>query len=166
MAGVGTRHMVRMAEQVVSSDPDDVLVTLGLGSCIGLVVLDEASGVAGLSHIVLPESPQTPNGSPRSKFADTAVPALLEAVTRHGGKGARLRAVVCGGASMFGARAGTAAGLQIGERNAAGTLAALAARRVPVRAKDTGGSTGRSIEVHVRGGRVLVRGVGGPARAL
>ena len=42
----------------------------------------------------------------------------------------------------------------------------LAQRRVAVRAKDTGGSSGRSVEVHVQTGQVFVRGVGGPARPL
>ena len=48
--------MVRMAEQAVSRNRADTLVSLGLGSCIGLALFDQEAGVAGLSHIVLPES--------------------------------------------------------------------------------------------------------------
>lgn len=160
------RHTVRMAEQAVSSDPDDVLVALGLGSCIGLALLDPASGVAGLTHIVLPEAPGPVGPATRPKFADTAVAALIEAVAAAGGRPAHLRAVLCGGAAMFAASTGSGAVMLIGARNAARTLAELAARRVPVRARDTGGSRGRSIEVHVRTGEVFVRAIGGPAQAL
>jgi chemotaxis protein CheD len=66
---------------------------------------------------------------------------------------------------MFGSRPG-ATGLQIGERNAERTRAELLRRRIPVRAGDTGGSAGRSVEVHVASGRVLVRRVGHAATAL
>jgi chemotaxis protein CheD len=157
--------MVRMGEQVVSANGGDVLVSLGLGSCIGLALVDEAHGVAGLVHIVLPEAPADRGSAAPAKFADTAVPALIEAVTRAGGRAARLRAVLCGGAHMFG-QTGASPVMQIGARNAVATMEALQLARIPVRGKDTGGSTGRSIEVHVANGDVLVRGVGQKARKL
>jgi chemotaxis protein CheD len=157
--------MVRMAEQVVSADPGDVIVALGLGSCIGLALLDERAAVAGLSHIVLPQATGPVRNAAPAKFADTAVDALVEAMLRAGAALPRLRAVLCGGASMFGARPG-APGLQIGERNAERTRAELRRRRIPIRAGDTGGSAGRSVEVHVGSGRVLVRRVGQPTRTL
>jgi chemotaxis receptor (MCP) glutamine deamidase CheD len=56
--------------------------------------------------------------------------------------------------------------MQIGARNAEATMDALNAARISVRGKDTGGSSGRSIEVHVANGDVLVRGVGQQARKL
>jgi len=161
----GTRHMVRMAEQVVSANRDDVLVSLGLGSCIGLALVDDAVGVAGLVHIVLPQAPAAGAGAASAKFADTAVPSLIDAVTRAGARAARLRAVLCGGAHMFG-NTGASPVMQIGARNAEATMDALDAARISVRGKDTGGSSGRSIEVHVANGDVLVRGVGQKPRKL
>ena len=47
---------VRMGELAVSATPTDELVAVGLGSCIGLVIVDRSAGVAGLAHIVLPQS--------------------------------------------------------------------------------------------------------------
>ena len=157
--------MVRMAERAVSATPDDVLVSLGLGSCIGLALLDDRAGVAGLAHIVLPTAPTNTASNQLFKFADTAVPALVEEVTRAGASSARLRAVVCGGAAMFGAASNNPV-MQIGARNAESTLASLANLRVAVRAQDTGGGSGRSIEVRVSSGEVFVRGVGQQARSL
>ena len=155
--------MVRMAEQVVSAKSSDVLVSLGLGSCIGLALVDETAGVAGLVHIVLPQAPADRGEATVAKFADTAVPALIDAVTRAGGR--RLQAVLCGGAHMFGTT-GSNPVMQIGARNAEATISALEQARIKVRGKDTGGSSGRSIEVHVANGDVLVRGVGQQARKL
>jgi chemotaxis protein CheD len=159
------RLMVRMAEQAVSGEATDVLVSLGLGSCIGLALVDDDARVAGLSHIVLPESSARTGGHP-AKFADTAVPALIEAVVRCGASRTRLKAVLCGGAHMFSSSNGTSSLLQIGERNATRTLAELKERRIPVRARDVGGSSGRSIEVRVATGEVLVRSVGQAPRKL
>jgi chemotaxis protein CheD len=160
-----SRHMVRMAEQVVSANRGDVLVSLGLGSCIGLALVDENVGVAGLVHIVLPEAPGDVRRAAPAKFADTAVPALIDAVTQAGGRAGRLKAVLCGGAHMFGST-GPSPAMQIGARNAVATMEALQLARIAVRGKDTGGSSGRSIEVHVANGDVLVRGVGLKPRKL
>ena len=52
--------MVRMGELAISDTPGDVLVSLGLGSCIGLALVDKRAGVAGLAHIVLPQTAGAP----------------------------------------------------------------------------------------------------------
>ena len=64
--------MVRMGEMAVAAAETEVLVTIGLGSCIGLALLDQRRGVAGLAHIMLPEAGATADQP--GKFADTAVP--------------------------------------------------------------------------------------------
>jgi len=157
------RTMVRMGEVAVSRDSGARLVSLGLGSCIGLALVDPSTGVAGLVHIVLPESRGGETTTP-GKFADTAVPHLIAEVCRTGAHRSRLQAVICGGAQMF-AGAGLDA-FQIGERNAAATVAALAEHRITVRAHDTGGQSGRSVEVQVGDGSVSVRAVGAEAQSL
>lgn len=159
------RLMVRMAEQAFSSNAGDVLVSLGLGSCIGLALVDTAAGVAGLAHIVLPSAPPAGPGASPGKYADTAVPLLIEKLVRLGASHSQLRAVMCGGAAMFASKTQNGA-LQIGERNVIATTEALTAARLAVKASDIGGSTGRSIEVRVRSGEVLVRGVGQAPRQL
>ena len=83
--------MARMAEIAVSRHEADVLVALGLGSCIGIALLDRASLVAGLAHVVLPES--RPGGTP-GKFADTAVPELVRRVSGLGASASGLHAVL------------------------------------------------------------------------
>ena len=50
--------VVRMGEAAASKAPGDVLACIGLGSCIGLALVDRAAGVAALAHVMLPESSQ------------------------------------------------------------------------------------------------------------
>ena len=148
--------MVRMGELAVSSVPGDVLVSVGLGSCIGLALLDRRQGIAGLAHIVLPQSQAPMNDNP-SKFADLAVPQLVAELTELGARHIRLEAVLVGGASMFSV---SSSSLEVGQRNEAAVRELLAARRIPIVAEATGGSRGRTIRVDVASGAVTVREAG------
>src|SRR3954466_1105546 len=102
--------MARMGELCASSG--EGMVALGLGSCIGLVLLDRRRGVAGLAHIVLPAAEGHAGLSP-FKFADNAVPELGGGVIARGGQKPMLEAVLIGGASMF---AGAGSKLEVGSR--------------------------------------------------
>jgi chemotaxis protein CheD len=148
--------MVRMGEMAASRDPGRVLVSLGLGSCIGLALVEPRSGVAGLAHVVLPES--AGRDDKLGRFADKAVPALLSQIERLGAVRPRVKAVLVGGASMF--EIGSA-GLDVGPRNEAAVREALNALRVPIAATETGGNRGRTIRVSVDSGRVTTREAGG-----
>jgi chemotaxis protein CheD len=147
--------MVRMGEFAFSATAGDVLVSLGLGSCIGLALLDRRAAVAGLAHVVLPAA-EGRDGSP-GKFADTAVPVLLDAVLGLGARRLRMEAVMVGGASMFSFGGG---GLEVGQRNDAAVREELAKLRIPVVAAETGGSKGRTVRVTVETGLVTSKAAG------
>src|SRR5262245_41155751 len=146
-----------MGELAVSSIGGATLVTIGLGSCIGLVLAD--GGVAGLAHVVLPTSNGHSSAEP-GKFADLAVPALLDAVLAAGAARTRLSAMVVGGAHMF-SFAGGASELDIGGRNRERVFSELERRRIPVAAEATGGDRGRTVRVYPEGGLVVVKEAGG-----
>jgi chemotaxis protein CheD len=152
-----------MGELAVSKVPGDVLVSIGLGSCIGLALVDRARSVAGLAHVMLPESTGSPDAASRHKFADLAVPALIEKVVALGTSVSRLEAVLVGGARMFSFGGSS---LDIGARNEEATLAELKKRGVRVIAKATSGTKGRTIRVHVEGGRILFKEAGGVESTL
>jgi chemotaxis protein CheD len=154
--------MVRMGELAASAIDGDVLVSLGLGSCIGLALLDRRLGVAGLAHVVLPSSGGHP--VPGSfKFADVAVGELIERVVAAGGRRPLLDAVLVGGASMFSV---SSASLEVGQRNEAAVRDQLSTARIPIIATETGGERGRTIRVHVGSRRVTVREAGGVDKVL
>ena len=149
--------MVRMGELAASSSPGDVLVSLGLGSCIGLALIDRRAGVAGLAHIVLPGSDGHAAGD-AGKFADRAVPRLVEDVLALGARPTKLEAVLVGGASMFAVKAAT---LEVGQRNESAVREQLVLKRIPVVAAATGGGRGRTVRVDVASATVTVREAGG-----
>ena len=150
--------MVRMGELVATATAGDVLVSLGLGSCIGLALLDRRLGVAGLAHVVLPASEGHSGAQNRFKFADHAVPVLIDRVIALGGRKARLEAALVGGASMF---AVSSASLEVGQRNEAAVRELLSKARIPVLAAATGGQKGRTIRVEPATAAVSVKEAGG-----
>ena len=147
---------VRMGEIAVSSNPGEVLLSLGLGSCIGLALVDQRRGIAGLAHIMLPEA--IAGGGPVGKFADLAVPELVTRTVALGTSRPMLKAVLVGGAQMF--ALGGSGALDIGVRNQTAVREALADLRIPVVATAVGGSKGRTIRV-VPGGVVTSKEAGG-----
>jgi chemotaxis protein CheD len=150
-----------MGEMAASADPAAVLVSIGLGSCIGLALVDAAAGVAGLAHIMLP-GPGDVGRRSASTFADTGVPALVAEVRSLGAR--RLSAVIVGGAQMFGA--GGAGKMQVGARNEDAVRAALRSINVPLVASETGGGSGRTIRVYLADALVTARIAGGTEIAL
>ena len=150
--------MVRMGELAASAGSADVLVSLGLGSCIGLALVDRRVGVAWLAHVVLPASEGHSTGQNKMKFADHAVPELVNRVVRLGARKPKLEAVLVGGASMFAAIGGS---MEVGARNEAAVKAQLATARIRVHASATGGSRGRTVRVDPATGTVTVREAGG-----
>jgi chemotaxis protein CheD len=150
--------VVRMGEAYASNTPEDVLACIGLGSCIGLAIVDRFAGVAALAHVMLPESARPDPPQPH-KFADLAVPALTDLVLAHGAARSRLEAVLAGGAAMF--QFG-GSGQDIGARNADAIEGLLDAAGIPVVATATGGSKGRTFRIRVgRDLTITVREAGG-----
>lgn len=142
---------VKMGELETTTDTTVALVGLGLGSCIGLALVDRRRQVAALAHIVLPE------GEGSTKFATVAVPALIDRAVAAGASPSSLEAVLAGGANVL---AMIAAGKEtIGDRNADAVRAELARRRIRVIREDVGGKVGRTMTVHASG-LVTVRAAG------
>jgi chemotaxis protein CheD len=155
--------VVRMGEASASNTAADVLACIGLGSCIGLALVDRGRGVAALAHVMLPEA-HLPDPPQPYKFADLAVPALIDVALAHGGLRARLEAALVGGAAMF-RFAGS--GQDIGGRNEAAVRHQLDRAGVPVRAAATGGDRGRTIRVTVGPEiSIVVREAGGREEQL
>ena len=145
---------VGMGELAVTADPATVLLTIGLGSCVGVALLDPPRKIAGLAHVIFPDSGERSVDAP-GKYANTAVPALIDALVRLGAPAAGLFAVLVGGARMF--KFERSLNLDVGARNIVAVHAHLRSARIPVRAEATGGGTGRSIRVDAAGGVVGLR---------
>ena len=106
----GQTAMIGIGEYRVGSFP---MMTIGLGSCIGLIMFDPNLNLGAMVHIMLPESSGRMDRP--GKYADTAVPLLVSELNALGSKNRSIIAKMIGGASMF-EYFGT--NLNIGERNA------------------------------------------------
>ncbi|MCL1904074.1 MAG: chemotaxis protein CheD [Oscillospiraceae bacterium] len=140
--------------------PPDVVVTYALGSCVGICLYDKKTKIAGLSHIMLPESTGSGEGSGlnRMKFADTAIPDMFNKMLIMGASRATVTAKIAGGATMF--TTGASCRFNIGERNVASVKAALHALRIPILAQDTGADYGRTVFMYPEDGKVTIKSAG------
>lgn len=150
-------HTIGIAEHVIARAPDR-LATLGLGSCVGLVLYDAVNKIGGMVHIMLPTAPQDTPGFNKSKFADTAIDELIRRLTQSGAMRARLTAKLAGGAHMF-STTGNTDFMNVGERNVKICKKKLQELSIRVLAEDTGSTSGRSIEFCCETGQLQVRTV-------
>ncbi len=133
------------------------LVTYALGSCVGICLYDPVVRVGGLSHIMLPDSMMfAQNGINRMKFADTAIPDMLEALCKMGADRRRITAKIAGGAQMFKVQEDRPLGM-IGARNSRSVKAVLSELRIPVKTEDTGADYGRTLYFELATGNVRVQ---------
>ena len=132
-----------------------------VGSCVGLAIYCQREKVAGLAHIVLPDSKG--KGEPAGKYADTAIPQtirLLEDLV--GRRGLRLSAKVVGGAKMFAFQKG----ITIGDQNVAAVERLLDDCGIPILARCCGGEKGRRVSLDVGTGAIRVETMGCPVELL
>lgn len=149
---------VKVAQAAVGG-PDDTLVTLGLGSCVAILLHDAEARVGGLAHVLLPEPALSRDQGNASKFATTAVPALVQEMARIGARPGRLKARLVGGAAMFQTLM-VPGSLNMGARNIIASRQALEDAGIPVVAEEVGGDYGRSVRFYVGAGKTTVSSVG------
>lgn len=149
---------VGMADMNVCCGPDS-LITLGLGSCVGIVLYDPIRKIGGLAHIMLPDSKKIMNNSNKAKFADTGVDITIEAMLKIGASRKNLIAKIAGGAQMFAFKSNNDM-MRIGERNVIATKAKLKKEKIRIVAEDTGANYGRTIEFFPETGELHIRSHG------
>lgn len=127
-------------------------VTTILGSCVSVCLYDAERQIGGINHFILPATEeQAPYDYLR--FGNHAVPALIRALVRHGGKANALAAKVFGGAALM----RSATGRSIGGDNVVTAVRALSHFSIPVIAEDVGGSTGRKLVFDTGNGAAFVK---------
>jgi chemotaxis protein CheD len=139
--------------------------TIGLGSCVAIILHDAAARVGGLAHVLLPNSSMSHDRSNPAKFPETAVPLLLGEMGRLGARRERMTAKIVGGASMF-ANLIPSGSINIGERNIVAVRDVLSQAKLPIVAEDVGSDYGRSVYLFTCDGRVEVRSLRKGSRVL
>ena len=149
---------VGIADLNLVLDPG-IIMTIGLGSCIGIALYDNKLKVAGLSHIMLPDSTQFKNVTNPMKFADSAIPILIDRMEKQGCKKRDIIAKIAGGASMFNFSDKSIIS-DIGKRNSEAVKKSLKEIGIPIVAEDTGGNKGRTMILEASNGKVILKTVG------
>lgn len=149
---------VGMADLNVCVSPN-ALTTLGLGSCVGIVLYDPVRKIAGMVHIMLPDSTKILNNENKAKFADTGIDLLINQMIAIGADRRILIAKIAGGAQMFAFGANNDM-MRIGERNVEATKLKLGQLGISIKAEDTGLNYGRTIEFYPENGSLLIKSVG------
>lgn len=145
--------------------PPDKVITLGLGSCVGIAIYDSENKVAGLAHIMLPDSRDFTNQKNLMKFPDKAIPELINKMIKLGGNKRNFKAKIAGGASMFGFNSKNPS-MNIGARNGEAVKLNLKLYNIPLRAEDLGGSSGRTMIIEASTGKVFIKMVGHEIKEL
>jgi chemotaxis protein CheD len=153
-----TGEIIVKVADLRSGTGTDILVTIGLGSCVAIVLYDATARVGGLAHVLLPSPALSRKDGNPAKFPQTAVPLLLEQMGQQGASIRRISARLIGGASMF-AGLGAPGTIQMGERNIVASRQALHLHEVAIVGEATGGDFGRTVRLWVADGRVEVLSV-------
>jgi len=155
---MGNMIKIGMAELNVCLPPD-AITTLGLGSCVGVVLYDPVKKISGMVHVMLPDSTKIKNNENIAKFADTGIEELLRRVVAMGAVRKNLIAKIAGGAQMFAFKSDNDM-LRVGDRNVEATKSKLKELQIPILAEDTGKNSGRTIEFYPETGELLIKSVG------
>jgi len=155
---VSTEIKVGIADLNVVLDPGAIM-TIGLGSCIGIALYDRTIKVAGLAHIMLPDSTQFKSNTNPMKFADLAIPLLIEKMEKEGCNKRNMIAKIAGGASMFNFSDKSIIS-DIGKRNSEAVKKALKDESIRIMAEEIGGNKGRTMILKANDGSVILKVVG------
>lgn len=150
---------VGMADYKICHAPQKIY-TLGLGSCLGVVLYDTSTKTCGLAHVMLPDSKSISNNANRMKFVDTCLSDMYdELINSKSIDPKNLVSKVAGGAKMF-SKDSTNEFLNIGAQNYVAAVKQLAKLRIPIIAEDVGKAFSRTIKFDPETGMLLVKAVG------
>lgn len=149
--------VVTISDMKLSANPEDVIVTYSLGSCLGVTAYDPKAGVGGLVHCLLPHAASARDKA-REKpfmFVNTGVAMMVRKLIEHGAARHRLIFKAAGGANM---RNDTL--FNTGARNFDALEKLLSRNDVALSATDVGGTVPRTMVLYLDTGRVVVRSLG------
>ena len=146
---------VGIADAGVAMSPNTLRTILG--SCVGICIYDPKSKIGGLSHIMLPSSKKPSNNL--KKYADTAIPLMIDEMVQLGADKERMVAKLAGGATMFKHTENSLMG-DIGKNNIISVREILGLIKIPILSEDVGGDYGRTIDFYLETGELKIKTIG------
>jgi len=145
---------VGFGEYKISTDPESVLVSFGLGSCVAITFYDPVNRIGGMIHVVLP----TANGKVArmpGRYADTGIPLLIEEMRKAGARPEKLIVKMAGGAKII-KRSYAPSELDIGKQNIERCLKILKMYHFVLCGQAIGGHKGRTVKLFIDSGKTCV----------
>ena len=152
---------VGIADLAVSASPN-ILRTI-LGSCVGICMYDPKIKIGGLSHIMLPSSKRA--SSNFKKYADTAIPFMIDEMIKLGSDKSRLVVKLSGGANMFKYTESSLVA-DIGLNNINSVREVLSNFNIPILSEDVGGDRGRTIDFYLESGDLKIKIIGEDSKII
>ena len=155
--------IIGISDANVSNNPQDILETLSLGSCIGVCLYDPATSIGGMLHYQLPSSTMNPGRAKQNPlmFADTGMTFLIDKMLALGVNKKRIQVKIAGGAAMDTGPNG----FDIGKRNYLAIKKVLWQNGMFIDAEDVGGSSPRNMYMDIADGTVKIK-VNGSEKGL
>ncbi|MEG0181367.1 MAG: chemotaxis protein CheD [Romboutsia sp.] len=150
---------VGIAEFNIVKAPNQIM-TIGLGSCCGVILYDEINKIAGLVHILLSDSKADKNVVNKAKYADTGIILLYQEMKKAGANTRFIRAKLAGGAHMFNFKNTGSSIFTVGEKNVKACKETLAKLNISIVSEDVLGSCGRTIVFDPTTNKLRVKSVG------
>ncbi|CEH33338.1 chemotaxis protein CheD [Romboutsia lituseburensis] len=151
--------IVGIADFKIVKAPNQIM-TVGLGSCCGVVLYDETSKIAGLVHVLLSDSKFEKNVVNKAKYADSGINLLYQEMIRAGANTRFIRAKLAGGAHMFNFKNTGNSIFTIGERNVKACKETLAKLKISIVSEDVLGTCGRTIVFDTTTSKLRIKSVG------
>ncbi len=149
---------VNISDMKVSSNPEDVLVTYSLGSCVGVTLYDPLQKIGGLIHCMLPLSKVDPERAKEVPymFVDTGLPLMLQTLINMGANKSRIVAKIAGGAVLLDDNGM----FRIGERNHIVVRKLLWKNNILISSEDVGGTIARTVYLQINDGKTIIKSAG------
>jgi len=128
------------------------VVTTILGSCISVCLFDPILRLGGINHYML--ALWNGEGLATPRYGNIAITKLINKMLELGASKDRLIAKVFGGAAVLQGNSGL---MGVGDRNIIIAEDMLADERIPIVAKDVGGTLGRKIIFNTETSEILLK---------
>ena len=150
---------VNFCELKISQNPAKTLVAFSIGSGLVVSIYDPLTRTGGMLSLVLPESSaMSPEKAERHPcmFADTGLPALLEAFEDIGATTENIKIVIAGGAQIMDQKAE----FNIGLKNHQAVSAFFMNKNLSIDHEDIGGISRRTLSLDIATGCNIIQTIG------
>jgi chemotaxis protein CheD len=146
--------IIGVSDAKISADPNSVLVTHALGSCIGVTRYDPVRKIGGLLHFQMPQSDKATGIENPFKYADTGFELLLDKLLSMKADKRKLIVKIAGGAKRLESKAGA---FEIGKNNCLAIRKVLWKKGLLIRGQDIGGTIPRTMYFDLSDGTVTIK---------